>query len=114
MIEINNIKIPTPSAFKVGIMDISKAERNAKGEMLIDRIATKRKLDLSWSYLEADELSRLLQLINNVYFFVRYPDPMTGNIVIKTFYVGDRNVGMYAYNKGQPRWNDISFNFIEK
>jgi hypothetical protein len=114
MIEINNNIIPTPSSFKVGIMDISNAERNAKGEMLIDRIATKRKLEVSWAYLKSTELAGLLQLINNVYFFVKYPDPMTGNVEIKTFYVGDRNVGMYSYKSGMPTWNDISFNFIEK
>jgi hypothetical protein len=114
MIEINNIKIPSPSSFKVGIMDISNAERNAKGEMLIDRIATKRKLDLGWSVLKADELSRILQLVNNVNFFVKYPDPMTGSIETKIFYVGDRNAPMYKFNNGNPLWNDISFNFIEK
>jgi hypothetical protein len=114
MIEINNIKIPSPSSFKVGIMDISSAERNSQGDMLIDRIATKRKLDLGWKYLEPKDLSSLLQLINNVYFFVKYPDPMTGDIETKTFYVGDRNVGMYSFVKGKPVWDDISFNFIEK
>lgn len=114
MLEINNSLIPTPSEFKVGIMDLSKGERNAKGEMLIDRIATKRKIDLKWKYLKVKELSNLLQLINNVYFFVKYPDPMTGNIITKTFYVGDRNIGMYSFVDGKPVWNDISFNFIEK
>lgn len=114
MIEINNLKIPSPSSLKVGIMDISNAERNAQGEMLIDRIATKRKLDLSWKYLSPTELSDLLQLVSNVYFFVKYPDPMTGGIETKTFYVGDRNIGMYTYKNGSPVWDDISFNFIEK
>jgi hypothetical protein len=114
MIEINNIKIPSPSSFKVGIMDISNAERNAQGDMLIDRIATKRKLEIGWSVLENIELSNLLQLVNNVYFFVKYPDPMTGNIEIKTFYVGDRSIPLYSFKNGKAVWNDISFNFIEK
>lgn len=114
MLEINNIRIPTPSEVKVGIMDLSNAERNAQGDMLIDRIATKRKLDLKWNHLKPNELSNLLQIINNVYFFVRYPDPMTGNYETKTFYVGDRNIGVYSYVGGNPKWNDISFNFIER
>lgn len=114
MLEINNIPIPTPSSFQVGIMDLSKAERNAKGDMLIDRVATKRKIELKWNYVEGGQLSKLLQLVNKVYFFVKYPDPMTGKFETKTFYVGDRNSGMYSYRDGKPVWNDISFNFIEK
>ncbi|MEH7391776.1 DUF6711 family protein [Bacillus sp. JJ1474] len=114
MLEINNIPIPTPSSFQVGIMDLSKAERNAQGDMLIDRIATKRKIELNWKFLGANELSKILQLINSVYFFVKYPDPMTGRLEMKTFYVGDRNIPMFSYRNGKPVWNDIKFNFIEK
>lgn len=114
MLEINNVPIPTPSTFKVGIQDISNSERNAQGDMLIDRIATKRKLELSWRELPPQELSELLILVNNPYFFVRYPDPMTGQSEIKTFYCGDRSVPMYSFVNGTPKWNDISFNFVEK
>lgn len=114
MLEINNNPIPTPSTFKVGIMDISTAERNAQADMLIDRIATKRKLELSWNRLEPYELTGLLNLVDSVYFFVKYPDPMTGKMEIKTFYVGDRSIGMFSYIDNKPVWNDISFNLIEK
>lgn len=114
MLEINNTPIPSPSSFQVGIMDISDGERNAKGDMLIDRIATKRKIELNWKFLESNELSKLLQLVNNVFFFVKYPDPMTGNMETKTFYVGDRTVPMCTFKDGKPLWNDIGFNFIEK
>jgi hypothetical protein len=114
MIEINNILIPTPSSLKFGIMDISNSERNSKGEMLIDRIATKRKLTLNWNYLEPYDLSNLLALVNNIFFFVKYPDPMTGDFETKTYYCGDRSIGMFSYIDGKPRWNDISFDLIEK
>lgn len=113
MIEINNTPIPSPSKFKPGIMDINKAERNAKGEMLIDRIATKRKLELSWSKLEVDELKTLLSLVSNVFFFVSYPDPLEG-VTTKTFYVGDRNTPMFSYTNGKAVWKDVAMNFIEK
>jgi hypothetical protein len=114
MIEINNNKIPTPSSFKVGIEDISNAERNAAGKMLIDRIATKRKLELGWKTLKPDELSFVLQLVNNTTFFVKYPDPMTGGLVTKIFYSGPRSVPIYSYGNGNPVWTDISFNLIEE
>jgi hypothetical protein len=114
MLEINNVLIPSPSTMKVGIMDISNAERNSKGNMLIDRVATKRKIDLSWRDLDGDKLAELLQLVDSVYFFVKYLDPMTNRQETRTFYVGDRNIGMFSYNNGNPIYDDISFNFIEK
>ena len=46
MIRINGVTIPTPSDYSVGIMDLSQAERNANGTMIIERIATKRKLEM--------------------------------------------------------------------
>lgn len=114
MLEVNNIPIPAPSEFRPGIQDIEDAGRNAQGDMMIDRIATKRKLEMKWDYLSAQELSTLLKLVSNPFFFVKYPDPETAKFEIKTFYCGDRNMGMYMYSKGQAYWSDVSFNFIEK
>lgn len=114
MIKINSVTIPTPSDYTVGIMDISKAERNATGEMIIERIATKRKLDLSWKYISQDDLSDLLNKITAVFFTVEYPDPQTGVLKTGTFYVGDRSAAAIDYRSGVMRWKDIKFNFIEK
>ena len=47
MIKINGVAMPAPSEYSVSIMDISKAERNAAGTMIIERIATKRKIELN-------------------------------------------------------------------
>lgn len=114
MIKINGVEIPTPSEFSVGIMDISKAERNARGTMIIERIATKRKLELAWKYLTKDELQQVLNAVSPVFFTVEYPDPQTGTHRSGTFYVGDRNAGALDYINGEIRWKDIKFNVIER
>ena len=44
LITISGVALPTPSEFQVGYQDISKAERNANGTMIIERVAVKRKL----------------------------------------------------------------------
>ena len=36
LIIIDGVEIPAPSEYSVGIQDISKAERNANGTMIID------------------------------------------------------------------------------
>ena len=114
MITINYEEIPVPSKFQVGISDISNAERNAQGQMMIDRIATKRKLELEWKSLKQAEISYLLNAVKDIFFEVTYPDPMTGNTETKLFYVGDRSVPMYNYNNGDIRWEGVKMNFVER
>lgn len=114
MIKINGITIPTPSDYKPSIQDISKAERNANGDMIIERIATKRKLELSWVHLSQEELQQLLQLVAPIFFTVSYPDPQDGTTRTGTFYCGDRSTGALDYRNGRVRWKDIKFNLVER
>jgi hypothetical protein len=114
LIQINGVDITTPTSYTVGIMDISKAQRNAAGTMFINRIATKRKLTLSWQFLYADELATILQLVSDVFFDVTYVDPQTNSIVTKTFYCGDRSVTAVDYINGVMRWRDVKFDLIEQ
>lgn len=114
MIKIDGITIPTPSDYTVGIMDLSKAERNARGTLILERIATKRKIELSWNYLDKDKLSQLLNLVSPVFFQVEYIDPQDNRRKTGTFYAGDRKVGALDYRNGVIRYKDIKFNIIER
>jgi len=114
MIKINGVALPTPSDYIVSIMDISKASRNAAGTMVIERIATKRKIELSWKYLSKTELSNVLKIVSPVFFTVEYIDPEENDWKTGTFYCGDRSVGALDYRNGNIRWKDIKFNLIER
>lgn len=114
MIKINGVELPTPSDYSVGIQDLSKAERNANGLMIIERIATKRKIELAWKYLEKEELSRVFNLVSPVFFQVEYIDPQENRRKTGTFYVGDRNAGALDYRDGNIRYKDIKFNLVER
>lgn len=114
IITINGVELPAPSELQIGIMDLSKAERNANGTMIIERIATKRKIELSWSYLSRTSLQTVLSMVSPVFFTVGYEDPLTGTSRSGTFYVGDRSAGVIDVIAGIPRYKDIKFNFIER
>lgn len=114
LITVNGTVLASPSEMTVGVMDLSKAERNTNGLMLIERIATKRKLEFTYSFLNDYELRQILSAISPVFFTVTYPDPLTGATRTGTFYVGDRNMGVLDYYNGIPRYKDIAFNFIER
>lgn len=115
MLKINRVAIATPKTFKVTISDLDgETNRNAKGELIRDRIAVKRKLECEWPPLTMAEISAILQAVKDIYFQVEYPDPMDGAVITKTFYVGDRTSPMYRNNNGNILWEGLSMNFIEK
>lgn len=114
LLTIGGVDQPTPSDFSVGIMDLSKAERNANGTMIIERIATKKKLEISYSYLSAPSLSNVLDSVAPTFFNVTYLDPTTNSFKTGSFYCGDRNVGMLDYVGNIPRYKDIKFDLIER
>jgi hypothetical protein len=114
LVSIDGVDLPTPSDFSVGIMDLSKAERNANGTMIIERIATKRKLEIAYSYLTGSSLSAILTAVDPVFFNVTYLDPKTNGFRTGSFYCGDRNVGMLDYVGNIPRYRDCKFDLIER
>lgn len=116
MLKINGVAMASPSEFKVDISDLDgESGRNAKGYLIRDRVAVKRKLECAWPPLKDGEISRLLQAVKGVFFQVEYPDPMTGSRQTKTFYVGDRSAPMYFKDgSGQHLWQGLSMNLIEK
>lgn len=114
LIKINGVEMPPPASLQVGIQDLSKAERNARGTMIIERIATKRKIELSWAYLAPDQLSQLLTAVSAVFFSATYTDPQTNVEQTGTFYCGDRNAGVLDCINGNMRYKDIKFSLIER
>lgn len=114
LISVNGVDLPTPSEYTVGIMDLSKAERNVRGDMIIERIATKRKIDLGWAYLTGIQYSQILTAVDAVFFTVNYFDPKTNNMRVGTFYSGDRQAPMMKFTNGVANWKDVKFNLIEK
>lgn len=115
MIFVNDVKIKTPKRMVVGIYDVSKnADRNAAGEIIIDRVATKRKLEMEWGLLHNDEIKTLLSAVTDVFFKVKYNDPQTGAQKEIQCYAGDRSAPVQRFVMGIPVWEGLKMNFIEK
>ena len=116
MLSIGGVAQKSPRKMKVGIQDIDgETARNARGELIRDRIATKRKIDLEFPALTQADTTKLLNAVAPVFFTVTYQDPILG-MTTKTFYVGDRTTPMMSYGNGTTglKWENLSFNLIEK
>ena len=64
LVKVGGTALPDPTELTVGVMDISKAERNANGFMMIEKIATKKKLELKYAYVTDSELKTILQALS--------------------------------------------------
>jgi hypothetical protein len=120
MIKINGVLMPSPSSMVPGFYDVSTiGDRNALGDALIDRVATKRKYELQWNYPDALTLKTLLTAIgeagtSSVFFSFTCVDPAINAEATKTFYAGDRMMPVYRYNNGSPIYEYLKVSFIQK
>ena len=82
---------PAPQTMQVAIQDIdAKATRDAQGLLHRDRVATKRKITLTFGALTVAECSKILDSVKAEFFSVEYLDPVDGQVRSGTFYVGDQ------------------------
>lgn len=114
LLTIGGEEMPTPSEMNIGYMDLSKAERNANGLMIIERVATKRKLEIKYAYLSSADLSKLLSAVAPTFYNVKFLDVKTGAFQTASMYCGDRSVGWLDYVDEIPRYKDLSFDLIER
>ena len=113
LISVSGVALPTPTEFQVAYLDVSKAERNANGTMIIERISEKRKLFLTYAYITESDASTILTQLAPTSYTVTYMDPLTRSMKSGSFYCGDRNIGMLDYINGKPRYKELTFNLIE-
>ena len=116
LLTIGITEIKTPSEMQVDIGDIDgESIRNAKGDLLRDRISVKRKVSCKFPPMTQMEMSILLNEVTSVFFSMTYQDPILG-MTTKTFYVGDRSSPIYRYGSGGTEilWEGLSMEFIEQ
>ena len=118
MLLIDNVEMPTPSTFKIGLNDLdsNEAGRDISGNLHRDVIGMNfRTIELSWKTMTRPDLQKLLKAVSKESFKVTYRDPIQDKMITKTMYAGDRKIDMYNYiiDKGQPLWTDITMNFVQ-
>lgn len=114
MFKINGNIIKTPSSIQLEILDIDGgSQRNAKGDLIRDRISTKRKLSVEWSVLTQNEIAAILNQISSIFFNITYIDAQESEVT-KTFYVGNRSMPVCRFVNGQPLWENLKCDFIER
>lgn len=96
-------------------LDAPDAGRTLDGVMHRSRIASKVTLEITCRPLNTSEASIVLQAIYPEFVTVRYDDPQTGGIAIKTMY-SNNNPATFAQQQtdGSYLWKGITFPLIEQ
>lgn len=113
---VDGKKIPCPSVFNWGLQDVSDSEagRDQTAKMYKNRIAQKRKINLSWNGVRPDKIKTILQAFQPEYVMVEYFDPLEGEVVTREFYTGDKEAPVQQWTGISKLYTNVSFNIIER
>lgn len=118
LLNINNVDMPKPTSYQVGVQDLDSAEtvRSESGILHRDRIrAGVRKISVSWTVKAAD-ISKILKAVQNESCTVKFFDPQENSIKTATMYAGDRVPTLSVQtneNDTNNTWWDLSFDLVE-
>lgn len=116
LLTIAGVQVANPTEMKVGRFDLTKASRTASGKMVMEIIATKRRLDCSWKLIKDADLQTLIDTIiaHKPFFQVTFPGP-GGVDETMTAYSGDINASLWHRDGDGVRWwEDVSISLIEQ
>jgi hypothetical protein len=114
MLKIAGVSVKAPTDLKIGRFDLTKSSRTASGKMVMELIATKKRVDITWKMLPDNELQKIIDTItaNKPFFSLQYPD--AGGSKIMTCYAGDIITSLWHTIDGVRYWEEVSVPFIEQ
>lgn len=97
-------------------IDGTNAGRGIDGTLIRDRVAIKRRVDVTCRALTLAESAVVLSLIEPEFVSVTYTDPMAGSVVTKTLYSNNFSTTLSSFKNpdGVEMWTGLSFPLIEK
>ncbi|MGN9165715.1 DUF6711 family protein [Tissierellaceae bacterium HCP3S3_D8] len=114
MLKINDIKMPAPSNYQVRQIDLDNLMRNARGQMIRERIATKREIELEWTLITPEETSLILKAIKPEFVKVEYFDQEDNTWRTGIFYASEKSNSALTFKNGRPIWKGLKFSLIER
>lgn len=108
--------MPSPAKLSVYIEERGDdSALNVLGQRLVDRLAVKRVIDISWPYLAGESAAALMAAVTEgVFFDAVYPDPVTGGMREASFRATERSARMLRMADGGAVWTDIEMKWEER
>jgi hypothetical protein len=114
LLKIAGVEVANPAEVSIGRFDLTKSGRTASGKMVMDIVATKRRVDVVWKMIKDSELQTIIDTItaNKPFFTLEYPD--AGGTQTMTCYAGDITTSLWHTVNGVRYWQEVSIPFIEQ
>lgn len=119
--KFDNYTPPCPSSYDATIATMVDSGRNVNGYVVggvvRDGVAS---ISIGYSYITIEDWANLLQQFEPTYggaFYRRitFFNPITGKKETRTFYVSDRNSGMFVFKEGKPQgWTNATLSLVER
>jgi hypothetical protein len=119
ILSVNGHNLPDPKGITWSLQDLDAEEgtgRNQEGKAFRDRVAVKRKLQITFTPMNVTDMSDLLSYIDDEFFSCTYFDAKDGNFRTSTMYVGDRVAPMLIKDPIDKTWiwDSLTCSFIEQ
>jgi hypothetical protein len=108
---------PAPGGFQVTILDLDDADsttRTADGTLNRERVAVKRQIEMEFPPLTMEQISGVLKAMEDTYFEFTFPDPMEGDYITRTMYVGNRPAAIPFEKNGVIYWSGLRITLTER
>lgn len=113
------VRAPTEIKQTFSDLDSGSTTRTASGQMVRSVVRggahNIRKLELSWKLLPEETARTILNLVQDTFFWMKYPDVQSGGYRTAQFYAGDRSCEFRRVEiDGTVMIENLSFNVIER
>lgn len=115
LLEFDGVALRDPSVMQWSLQRVSSpdAGRTLDAKMHVEQVALKRKLELQWNAISAEEATKIIKAAKPEYINVKYYDYLTGQYETRKFYTGDQSVPVYTFQSNYKIVSNVAFNIIE-
>jgi len=119
LVTIGGYELPEPSTYSAVTSTIVDSARNVSGYVVGSVVRSGvAKIELSWRYLTAQQWANILSLFRySFYNDVRYFSQDTAGYEVRTFYVSDRQAGMWRRHPETGAimgWTNCTLSLVER
>lgn len=119
LVSIGGYGLPEPSTYSAITSTIVDSARNVAGYTVGSVVRSDvAKVELTWRYLTVEQWASVLSLFSNSFYNdVRYFSQSSGVYEVRTFYVSDRQAGMWRRDPESGEimgWTNCALSLVER